>query len=426
MAKNKISEYSATAANNTDIGGINIAEGCAPSGINNAIRELMAQLKDQQAGTDGDGFTVGGAFTSSGGAVFSSGTTFSSSVVMSSTVSMTGNNNIGNTTSSTILSGSVTQTSSSVLYLDDAATTSSAPPLSWDGDTNTGIYRPAADTLALVTGGSDRLRVNSTGVVIIGSGEATSTVAGNILRSVNASGTNIAGSNFEINAGNGTGTGGSGSIILKTADVGSSGSTANTLTQRLLVTPKGGVSFGSSSTAYGTAGQVLMSNGDAPPSFGSLLTSGTAVTTTSGTSADFTGIPSTAKRITVMFYGVSLTTTASALLVRIGSGSFESTGYVGGVGLSNSSNAADSFPETTGIYAGGLSNAADTLNGAIVLTNVSGNLWVAHGNTYRNGVTDAGYSIGSAKTTSGVLDRVQVVLNSTGAFDAGTINIMWE
>ena len=66
MAKNKISEYSATAANNTDIGGINIAEGCAPSGINNAIRELMAQLKDQQVGTDSDNFTVGGNLSVTG------------------------------------------------------------------------------------------------------------------------------------------------------------------------------------------------------------------------------------------------------------------------------------------------------------------------------------------------------------------------
>ena len=72
MAKNKISEYSSTASNNTDIAGINISEGCAPSGINNAIRELMAQLKDQQAGTDGDNFVVGGAFTCTGAAVFSS------------------------------------------------------------------------------------------------------------------------------------------------------------------------------------------------------------------------------------------------------------------------------------------------------------------------------------------------------------------
>jgi microcystin-dependent protein len=72
MAKNKISEFSSTPANNTDIGGINISEGCAPSGINNALRELMAQLKDQQAGTDSDNFTVGGGFTCTGAAVFSS------------------------------------------------------------------------------------------------------------------------------------------------------------------------------------------------------------------------------------------------------------------------------------------------------------------------------------------------------------------
>jgi hypothetical protein len=279
MAKNKISEFSSTPANNTDIGGINIAEGCAPSGINNAIRELMAQLKDQQAGTDGDGFIVGGAFTSSGGAVFSStvaisgATTISGAVVMSSTVAMNGNNNIGNTTSSTILSGTVTQTTASKLYLDDSVTTSAAPPLSWDGDTDTGVYRPAANTMALVTAGVDRLRVNSTGVVIIGSGEATTSVAGNILRAPDGTGTNITGANFEINAGNGTGTGGSGNIIVKTADVGSSGSDANTMTQRLLITQKGGFSFGSGSTDYGTAGQLLKSNGDAPPSFGSLETS---------------------------------------------------------------------------------------------------------------------------------------------------------
>ena len=54
MAKTKISEYSATAANNTDINGIDIAEGCAPSGINDAIRTLMKQIKDLQAGTSGD------------------------------------------------------------------------------------------------------------------------------------------------------------------------------------------------------------------------------------------------------------------------------------------------------------------------------------------------------------------------------------
>ena len=62
MAKTKISEWSATPANNTDIDGINIAEGCAPSGINDAIREMMSQIKDWQAGTSGDytAVTAGG------------------------------------------------------------------------------------------------------------------------------------------------------------------------------------------------------------------------------------------------------------------------------------------------------------------------------------------------------------------------------
>ena len=63
MAKTKISEWSATPSNNTDIDGINIAEGCAPSGINDAIREMMAQVKDLYAGTSGDATAVAGGGT---------------------------------------------------------------------------------------------------------------------------------------------------------------------------------------------------------------------------------------------------------------------------------------------------------------------------------------------------------------------------
>jgi hypothetical protein len=72
MPKTKISEYSATANSNTDVGGINIDEGCAPSGINDAIRTIMAQLKNFQTGTGGDTFngpvngTVGATTPASG------------------------------------------------------------------------------------------------------------------------------------------------------------------------------------------------------------------------------------------------------------------------------------------------------------------------------------------------------------------------
>jgi len=90
MAKTKISEFSATPANNTDIDGINIAEGCAPSGINNAIRELMSQLKDQQAGTSGDNFTVGGNLAVTGTTVMAGAVTCSAAAVFSSTVAISG------------------------------------------------------------------------------------------------------------------------------------------------------------------------------------------------------------------------------------------------------------------------------------------------------------------------------------------------
>jgi len=53
MAKNKLTEYDSTAANNTDVGGVNLAENSMlPSDVNNAIREVMSHLKDFAAGTE--------------------------------------------------------------------------------------------------------------------------------------------------------------------------------------------------------------------------------------------------------------------------------------------------------------------------------------------------------------------------------------
>ena len=67
MAKTKVSQFDAVASNNTDINSVNVAEGCPPSGINNAIREMASLLKKQEVGTDAmtspdiDGGTIDGA-----------------------------------------------------------------------------------------------------------------------------------------------------------------------------------------------------------------------------------------------------------------------------------------------------------------------------------------------------------------------------
>lgn len=84
MAKTKISEYSTTNASNTDIESINIDEGCAPSGINNAIRELMVHLKEFQTGASGDPLTVAGTFVASGTATLN-GTSIPASKTLATT-----------------------------------------------------------------------------------------------------------------------------------------------------------------------------------------------------------------------------------------------------------------------------------------------------------------------------------------------------
>lgn len=78
MAKTKISEYSSTAASNTDVQNINIAEGMVPSDVNNAMRAIMAHLKNFQAGLSGDSITVGGNLDVSGTASIAGDTSITS------------------------------------------------------------------------------------------------------------------------------------------------------------------------------------------------------------------------------------------------------------------------------------------------------------------------------------------------------------
>jgi len=75
MAKEKISQWDVNPANNTDVGGINIAENCPPSNINNAIREVMSQVKEFQNGVSGDSLTLNGTLQAAGNANFPTSST---------------------------------------------------------------------------------------------------------------------------------------------------------------------------------------------------------------------------------------------------------------------------------------------------------------------------------------------------------------
>ena len=148
---------------------------------------------------------------------------------------------------------------------------------------------------------------------------------------------------------------------------------------------------------------------------------GTAVASTSGTSIDFTSIPSWVKRVTVMFNGVS-TNGSSIPQIQIGAGSVDTTGYTGSAWLANTSNTQMS----TGFLITGSNAASYTYSGAITLSLFGSNLWVASGVLGLTNTPSTNH-MGGAKTLSGTLDRVRITtVNGTDAFDSGSINILYE
>jgi hypothetical protein len=156
------------------------------------------------------------------------------------------------------------------------------------------------------------------------------------------------------------------------------------------------------------------------------IVSGTAVASTSGTSIDFTSIPSWVKRITVMLNGVS-TNGTSIMQIQLGAGSVDTTStYLGYAVVATNTLGTGGTGFTTGFLLNNGQVATDLWYGNVVFTNITGNTWtvtscLANPNNARNAF------IGGSKALSGALDRVRITtVNGTDTFDAGTINILYE
>jgi hypothetical protein len=168
------------------------------------------------------------------------------------------------------------------------------------------------------------------------------------------------------------------------------------------------------------AGTVADSTGTFRP-----LVSGTAVASTSGTSIDFTSIPSWVKRITVMFSGVS-TSSTSVLQFQLGAGSVTTSGYSSAGGNFNNANNTGVANGSTGVYIINSGNPANTYFGQAVFTTLGSNIWIVSG-VYGVGSATNVVAFGGGITLSGTLDRVRITtVNGTDTFDAGSINILYE
>jgi len=177
------------------------------------------------------------------------------------------------------------------------------------------------------------------------------------------------------------------------------------------------------------ATQTLTNKTLTSPTFGGtptgvgVLTSGTAVASTSGTSIDFTGIPSWVKRITVMFSGVSTNGTSNPLFQLGDSGGFETTSYVAASTIMTTGVSTSTYTTGFGIATALATNA---LSGSVVFTSFGSNTWIACG-VMASSTNSVSGTITGTKTLSDTLDRVRITtVNGTDTFDAGSINILYE
>jgi len=152
------------------------------------------------------------------------------------------------------------------------------------------------------------------------------------------------------------------------------------------------------------------------------LTLATAQASTSGTSIDFTGIPSWVKRVTVMFNGVS-TNGTSLVLIQLGTSSgVVSTGY-NSTGSAIASTVATT--NSTNGFVTNANNATDVRSGIVSFVTLGSNVWAASG--VLKASTTVSLTVSGDVTLSGTLDRLRITtVNGTDTFDAGSINILYE
>jgi hypothetical protein len=331
---------------------------------------------------------------------------------------------------SNVYGGTLGLFSSGNTRLDIATTGATAQQILSFGQNGTAKWQLISDLPATGSGRLDfvlpgtgsQVTINSSGNVGIGTSNPTQKLQVESASNVTIQLTKTGVASFGITNNGAAGT------VLNVESVPMIFNTANT--ERMRITSAGGVSFGATGTAYGTSGQVLTSAGNAPPTWTTLnaLTSGTQVSV-SGKSVDVTGIPSWAKRVTMIVNAVS-TNGSSNLRFQVGSGSISTSGYSAAMigvtsGQGTSGTNAQNGLSGLDVYVYS-QNATYAFFGTVVWTLVGSNTWTAVATVATSQSTSIGFFGGSSPALGGALDRVRITTSGTDDFDAGTINILYE
>ena len=204
-------------------------------------------------------------------------------------------------------------------------------------------------------------------------------------------------------------------------DIGNgTGFTRATLTAGTGVT----ITNGAGSISIATSGSVASVNGFTG-TVQSVVVQGTAVASTSGISITFTGIPSWAKRITVMFAGVSTNGTSNFLVQLVTGGGTISSGYNsgcnGGTAGVATATATNGFLATATI-----SSASDLQGGVMTIFNVTSNIW-CYSSVINTASSSGRFQSGGGNVNAGAaVTGVIVTTVSANTFATGNINIQYE
>ncbi len=150
---------------------------------------------------------------------------------------------------------------------------------------------------------------------------------------------------------------------------------------------------------------------------------GVPQTTASGTSIDFTNIPPSVNRITLLLSGVS-TSGSSNYQVQIGSGVIETSGYT--CAYTSGEAATSTAAATTGHIAVGLPAANSLCTGQVVISRFGATSWVI--TSICTATVALRYCLSTtSKTISGEIDRIRITtVNGTDTFDSGSVNVTYE
>lgn len=174
---------------------------------------------------------------------------------------------------------------------------------------------------------------------------------------------------------------------------------------------------------WATSASAIVVNPKKVPSIGVTVTP--TVATTSGTSNDATGIPAGVTRVVISFVGVS-TNGVSNQLVQLGSGSVQTSGYLGAMGPAYSTGGATNYTTGFGVEKSG--GAATAMHGQMMLCLVDSatNTWTYTSNVGFSNAAET-YVGGGSVSLSGGLDRVRLTtLGGADTFDAGLYGVQYE